>query len=70
MVMKRTKAKDDGPLKRDPTPGAKKSGDHPHAAARSSCLDLARRAGFIGVYKNTPTDLSTNSEHMEGSGRD
>ncbi len=34
-----------------------------------SCLDIARRIGFIGVYKDTPPDLSTNPEHMEGFGR-
>ena len=35
-----------------------------------SCLDLARRIGIVGVYKDTPHDLSTNPEHMEGFGRD
>ena len=37
---------------------------------RESCLDIARRIGILGVYKDTPHDLSTNPEHMEGFGRD
>jgi metal-responsive CopG/Arc/MetJ family transcriptional regulator len=37
---------------------------------KESCLDIARRIGIIGVYKDGPTDLSTNPEHMEGFGRD
>jgi hypothetical protein len=36
---------------------------------RQSCLDIARRIGFIGAYRNTPPDLSTNAAHMEGFGR-
>ncbi len=36
---------------------------------RQSCLDIARRIGFIGAYKDTPADLSTNPEHMKGFGR-
>lgn len=35
-----------------------------------SCLDIARRIGLIGAYKDTPRDLSTNPEHMEGFGRE
>ena len=35
-----------------------------------SCLDLAKRAGLIGVFKGGPADLSTNPAHMEGFGRD
>ena len=35
-----------------------------------SCLDIARRIGIIGIYKDAPRDLSTNPEHMEGFGRD
>ena len=35
---------------------------------RESCYDLAQRLGIIGVYKDTPTDLSTNPAHMEGFG--
>jgi metal-responsive CopG/Arc/MetJ family transcriptional regulator len=35
-----------------------------------SCLDIARRIGILGIYKDTPHDLSTNPEHMEGFGRD
>jgi metal-responsive CopG/Arc/MetJ family transcriptional regulator len=37
---------------------------------RETCLDLARRIGILGVYKDAPHDLSTNPEHMEGFGRD
>jgi hypothetical protein len=37
---------------------------------KESCLDMARRLGLIGVYKDAPPDLSTNPEHMEGFGRD
>ena len=32
------------------------------------CLELARRIGFLGIYEDTPSDLSTNPEHMEGFG--
>ena len=35
-----------------------------------SCSDLARRLGILGVYKDGPSDLSTNPEYMEGFGRD
>lgn len=35
---------------------------------RPSCLDIARRIGIIGIYKDAPHDLSTNPEHMEGFG--
>ena len=35
-----------------------------------TCYDIAKRLGIIGVYKDTPDDLSTNPEHMEGFGRD
>ena len=37
---------------------------------RQSCLDIARRIGILGIYKDAPPDLSTNPEHMEGFGRD
>ena len=37
---------------------------------RETCLDIARRIGIVGVYKDAPPDLSTNPEHMEGFGRD
>lgn len=37
---------------------------------RESCLDLARRIGILGIYKDTPHDLSTDPEHMEGFGCD
>jgi len=35
---------------------------------RESCLDIARRIGILGVYKDAPHDLSTNPEHMQGFG--
>ena len=35
---------------------------------RESCYDIAKRLGIIGVYKDTPADLSTNPKHMEGFG--
>jgi hypothetical protein len=35
---------------------------------QESCLDIARRIGLIGVYKDTPPDLSTNRDHFEGVG--
>jgi hypothetical protein len=37
---------------------------------RESCLDIARRIGILGVYKDAPPDLSTNPEYMDGFGRD
>ncbi len=37
---------------------------------RESCYDLAKRLGIIGVYKDAPSDLSTNPAHMEGFGLD
>jgi len=37
---------------------------------RETCLDIARRIGILGIYKDAPHDLSTNPEHMEGFGRD
>lgn len=33
-----------------------------------TCYDIAKRLGIIGVYEDTPADLSTNREHMEGFG--
>lgn len=41
-----------------------------HRVPSQTCLDIARRIGFIGAYKDTPPDLSTNPEHMEGFGRE
>ncbi len=35
---------------------------------KESCLDIALRIGFIGAYKNTLPNLSTNEEYMEGFG--
>jgi predicted DNA-binding protein len=37
--------------------------------AALTAYDHARNAGIIGVGKGTIRDLSTNSEHLEGSGR-
>jgi metal-responsive CopG/Arc/MetJ family transcriptional regulator len=37
---------------------------------RPNCRDLAEQLGILGSAKGLPTDLSTNSEHMEGFGRD
>ncbi|WP_337173400.1 ribbon-helix-helix domain-containing protein [Paludisphaera sp.] len=33
-----------------------------------TCHDIARRLGILGVYQDTPADLSTNPAHMEGFG--
>lgn len=35
-----------------------------------TCYDVAKRLGIIGVYEDTPTDLSTNPDHMAGFGGD
>ena len=35
---------------------------------RETCLDIARRIGIVGIYKNTPPDLSTNPAHREDFG--
>jgi metal-responsive CopG/Arc/MetJ family transcriptional regulator len=37
---------------------------------QQSCLDLARQLGIIGVYKDGPSDLSTNKDYFEGFGSD
>jgi Arc/MetJ-type ribon-helix-helix transcriptional regulator len=37
---------------------------------RETCLDVARRIGILGIYKDAPHDLSTKPDHMEGFGRD
>ena len=39
-------------------------------APPENCLQLAERLGILGVYKDGPTDLSTNPAHMEGFGLD
>jgi hypothetical protein len=47
------------------------NGSHPEA--EESAFDVLNRAGLIGCLKgapDSPTDLSTNPEHMEGFGRD
>ena len=36
---------------------------------KESWLDIARRIGRGDVYKDAPSDLSTNPEHREGSGK-
>ena len=33
-----------------------------------TCYDIAKRLGIIGVFKDCPSDLSTNPAHMEGFG--
>ena len=33
-----------------------------------TCLQFARRIGIVGIYKDGPSDLSTNPAHMEGFG--
>jgi len=33
-----------------------------------TCYDVAKRLGIIGVFKDGPSDLSTNPAHMEGFG--
>ena len=33
-----------------------------------TCYDLAKRLGIIGVFRDGPSDLSTNPAHMEGFG--
>ena len=37
-------------------------------SAQENCRDLARRLGILGVYKDAPSDLSTNPKYMEGFG--
>jgi metal-responsive CopG/Arc/MetJ family transcriptional regulator len=35
-----------------------------------SCLDLALKLGIVGIYKDAPSDLSTNKDYFEGFGVD
>jgi metal-responsive CopG/Arc/MetJ family transcriptional regulator len=35
-----------------------------------SCYDLALKLGIIGIYKDAPSDLSTNKDYFEGFGVD
>jgi hypothetical protein len=35
---------------------------------RESAYDVAKRIGIVGIYKDAPSDLSTNPAHMEGFG--
>lgn len=42
-----------------------------HLQARKpqvSCLELAERIEVVGIYKDAPSDLSTNPIYMEGFG--
>lgn len=34
-----------------------------------SAYDILLEMGAIGIYENSPTDLTTNPEHMEGFGK-
>lgn len=36
--------------------------------AAENCLQLAERLGILGVFKDAPSDLSTNPAYMEGFG--
>ena len=38
------------------------------ARSVATCYDLAKQAGIIGAYRDSPADLSTNPEHMSGFG--
>ncbi len=37
---------------------------------RMNCRELAEQLGILGSAKGLPSDLSTNSKHMEGFGCD
>lgn len=39
------------------------------AGGRVTCLDLARKAGLIGIVKDLPRDLSAHPRHFRGFGR-
>jgi hypothetical protein len=79
--MERINVRVDAALKRRLEAAARARGVSPSAVVREaleehmrreppqeSCLDIARRIGIVGVYDNTPPDLSTNPEYMEGFG--
>lgn len=79
--MERINVRVDSRLKEELEAAAEAEGARPSELVRSaleaylrgrspgeSCLDVARRAGVVGVYRNTPRDLSTNPKHMEGFG--
>jgi hypothetical protein len=81
-IMGRISVRVDGRLKRELEAEAGERGVRPsdvvrealeehvrRRAPRQTCLDIARRIGFIGAYKGTPPDLSTDPAHMEGFGR-
>jgi hypothetical protein len=51
--------------------GPKAKGKHTPPAADKTAFDVLERAGLIGCLKgkaSSPTDLATNSKHMEGFG--
>jgi hypothetical protein len=79
--MERINVRVDGRLKQELAAEAREKGVRPsdivrqvleehvrQRVLRPSCLDIARRIGFIGAYKDTPPDLSTNPDHFEGFG--
>lgn len=39
------------------------------AGGRATCLELARKAGLIGMVKDLPRDLSTHRRHFGGFGQ-
>jgi predicted DNA-binding antitoxin AbrB/MazE fold protein len=42
--------------------------DQRSSGENGSFFDAANRLGYLGCIKNTPPDLSTNQQHMEGFG--
>lgn len=79
--MERINVRVDERLKRELEAEAKEKGVRPSEIVRrvleehvrqqtpaETCFDIAKRLGLIGIYKDAPTDLSTNPEHMEGFG--
>lgn len=83
MIMERINVRVDEHLKKEIEAEARETGVSPsqivrHAleehmrrrTPRESAYDLAKRLGVIGSTKGLPSDLSTNSKHMEGFGRD
>ena len=79
--MERINVRVDKRLKRELEAEAQKRGVSPSDIVRQvlqahinqrvpaeTCLDIARRIGIVGIYKNAPHDLSTNPKYMEGFG--
>jgi metal-responsive CopG/Arc/MetJ family transcriptional regulator len=79
--MERINVRVDGSLKRRLEFESRREGVSPSAIVRraleehlrrrppeENCLQLAERLGILGVFKDTPSDLSTNPIHMEGFG--